>query len=104
MSEINDRLSPNNAPPTTMATIHGIEQPVWVEMAVAIGVRATIVPTDVPIDSEVKQAAKKIPAGRNCSGTMRKVRSTMASTAPIALVEEAKAPARTKIQIISIML
>ena len=69
VSDMNDRLSPNSAPPTTIATIQGIEQPVCVEMAEAMGVRATIVPTEVPIESEVKQAAKKIPAGRNSTGT-----------------------------------
>ena len=57
VSEINDRLSPNNAPPTTIATSHGVLHPVCSAIADAMGVRATIVPTDVPTDIEVKQAA-----------------------------------------------
>ena len=52
------------------------------DIAEAMGVRATIVPTDVPMESDVKQAAMKIPAGRNCSGTTRSVSATVASTAP----------------------
>ena len=103
VSDMNDRLSPKNAPPTTMAVIHGALHPVWSAMAEAMGASATMVPTDVPIDIEVKQAAMNIPAGRNRSGTMRSVSDTVASTAPICLVDAAKAPASTKIQIISMM-
>ena len=103
VSEIKERLSPKSAPPTTMATSHGVGLPVCSAMAEAIGVRATIVPTDVPMDIDVKQAAMKMPAGRNCSGTMRRVSATVASTAPMALVEAAKAPAKTKIHIISMI-
>ena len=103
VSEINERLSPNKAPPTTMATSHAVSHPVCSAMAEAMGVRATIVPTDVPTEMDVKQAARNIPAGRNASGTIFNVRATVASTAPIALVEAAKAPARTKIHIISII-
>ena len=72
--------------------------------AEAMGVSATIVPTDVPTDNDVKHAARNIPAGKNSTGTTRIVSATVASTAPICLVEAAKAPARTKIHIISIML
>ena len=103
VSEINERLSPNSAPPTTIATIHGVLHPVCVAMDEAMGVRATIVPTDVPTDIDVKQAAMNIPAGRKASGTIFSVSATVASTAPIAFVEAANAPARTNIHIISIM-
>ena len=86
-----------------IATIHGVLHPVCVAMDEAMGVRATIVPTDVPTDIDVKQAAMNIPAGRKASGTIFSVSATVASTAPIAFVEAANAPARTNIHIISIM-
>ena len=38
VSEINDRLSPNNAPPTTIATSHGVLHPVCSAIAEAMGV------------------------------------------------------------------
>lgn len=104
VSDMNERLSPKNAPPTTMATIHAVSHPVCAAMAEAMGTRATMVPTDVPIDIEVKHAAMKSPAGRNRAGTIFSVRATVASTAPICLVEAAKAPASTKIHIMSMML
>jgi regulator of protease activity HflC (stomatin/prohibitin superfamily) len=55
-------------------------------------------------ENEVKQAARNTPAGKNSSGIIRRVRATVASTAPIDFVEAAKAPAKTKIHIISIIL
>ena len=70
----------------------------------ATGVRATIVPTEVPIDSEIKQAAMNIPASSKLSGRTAKARFTVASTAPTALAVWAKAPARMKIHTISMML
>ena len=104
VSEMNDRLSPKNAPPTTMATIHSVSHPVWAAIAEAMGTRATMVPTDVPTDMDVKQAAMKRPAGRNFAGTTLSVRATVASTAPICLVDAAKAPASTNIHIMSMIL
>ena len=64
VSEMNERLSPKNAPPTTMATSHAVLQFISLARAVTTGVRATMVPTDVPIDSDMKHAAMNIPAGR----------------------------------------
>lgn len=64
VSEMNDRLSPKNEPPTTMATSHAVSQFICVARAVTTGVNATMVPTDVPIEIEMKQAAMKMPAGR----------------------------------------
>ena len=62
VSEMNERLSPKKAPPTTMAVIRGTGVPVWAAIPVAIGTRATMVPTLVPTAMEMKQAARKIPA------------------------------------------
>ena len=64
VSEMNDRLSPKNAPPTTIATSHAVSQFRCPASAVTTGASATIVPTDVPIESDMKQAAMNIPAGR----------------------------------------
>ena len=59
-----------------------------------------MVPTLVPIDMEMKQAARKSPGSRNFPGRRVSVRLTVASTLPIALAVEAKAPAIMNIQII----
>ena len=101
VSEINDKLSPKNAPPTTMATMKGKATAVLSAIPTATGVRATIVPTEVPIDKDIKQAAKNMPASKRLSGRICSVRFTVASMAPIALADWAKAPAKIKIQIIS---
>ena len=61
---MNERLSPKNAPPTTIATSHAVSQLSFVARAVTTGVSATIVPTDVPMESDMKQAAMNMPAGR----------------------------------------
>ena len=68
-----------------------------------MGVSATMVPTDVPMDREMKQAAMKSPANSICGGRQTRVRLTVAKMLPITFAEFAKAPARTKIQIISII-
>ena len=103
VSDINDRLSPKNAPPTTIATIKGRQDPVCWAMPTATGVSATTVPTDVPIDSEIKQAAINNPGKSILAGMKRSVRLTVASIAPIAPAILAKAPAKTKIHTISMM-
>ena len=71
VSEINERLSPKNEPPTTMATIYGRSIPVFSANPMATGVRATIVPTLVPMESEMKHAAIKIPASSRCQPDIR---------------------------------
>ena len=57
-------------------------------------------PTLVPMDIEMKHAARNSPARISFPGNILKVRLTVASTLPIALALAAKAPAMTKIQII----
>ena len=100
VSEMNERLSPKKAPPTIMAVIIGVESPVWVAMPVAMGTNATIVPTEVPMDIEMKQAARNSPARMSFPGSIMRVRFTVASIEPMALAVDANAPARTKIHII----
>ena len=72
-------------------------------MPTATGVSATTVPTDVPTESDMKQAARKSPGNSMPSGNMRSVRFTVASMAPICLADCAKAPARMNIHTMSIM-
>ena len=103
VSLMNERLSPKNAPPTTIAVMKGMLSPVEWAIPAAIGVRATIVPTLVPIDKEIKQAARNRPARSILSGNTERVRLTVASILPISFAELANAPAKTKIHSISIM-
>ncbi len=63
--------------------------------------RAMIVPTLVPIQSEVRQAARNSPAKANRAGSSTSVRSTIAPAAPICFALAAKAPANRKIHTIS---
>ena len=56
VSEINDKLSPNMAPPITDPTQNGKSKPDALETAAAIGTRSVIVPTDVPMATDTKQA------------------------------------------------
>ena len=76
MSEINDKLSPKKDPPTTTATMNGRAISVFSASPTATGVRATIVPTLVPMDREMKQAAINIPASSRLSGRICRVRLT----------------------------
>ena len=104
VSLMNDRLSPKNDPPTTIATTKGSELLVDMAIPAAIGVSATIVPTLVPMLIEMKQAAKKSPGSSMLSGRTERVRLTVASMLPISFAELAKAPASTNIHNIIIML
>ena len=99
-----DRLSPKKAPPTTAAATTGRVMVVASAMPVAIGIRATIVPTLVPMHMDVRQAAIKSPANAIFAGRIRSVKSTIAPAAPISFAVAAKAPANMKIQTISIRL
>ena len=60
VSEINERLSPKSEPPITKATIMGSSMPVFSARPTATGVSATMVPTLVPTESEMKQAAREL--------------------------------------------
>ena len=103
VSEINERLSPKKDPPTTTAVIRAILISVCWAKPTAMGVSATMVPTLVPIDMDMKHAARKSPANIICEGRRLSVRLTVASMLPIALAELAKAPANRKIHIMSII-
>ena len=64
VSEIKDRLSPKKAPPTTIAVIYGKAIPVLSANPAATGTKATIVPTEVPTEREIKQEAAKRPTNK----------------------------------------
>ena len=103
VSEMKERLSPKNEPPTTTAVIMGTLTPVEWATPAAMGTRATMVPTLVPMESEMKQAARKRPASSMLPGKTLNVRFTVASMLPMVLAELANAPANTNIQSMSIM-
>ena len=103
VSEMNERLSPKKAPPTTIPAMKARFISVLSAMPATTGTNATMVPTEVPMESEMKQAARKMPASSRWSGSRRSVRFTVASMAPISLALWANAPARMKIQIISMI-
>ena len=103
VSEINDRLSPKKAPPTTTPHIIAVLIPVESANPVAIGMSATTVPTLVPIDRETKQAAMNMLAISICGGRNERVILTVLSILPMSLAVVANAPARMKIHIMNIM-
>ena len=104
VSEMNERLSPKKAPPTTTAVSRAAGEPVDCASPAAMGTSATIVPTLVPMDSEMKQVARKSPGRSILSGNSDSIKSTVASTEPMALADWAKAPASMKIHSMSMML
>ena len=103
VSEMKERLSPKNEPPTMTAVISATSVPVSVATPAAMGTKAAIVPTLVPMEIEMKQAARNSHAKSICGGRRESIRFTVASMLPIVFAEWAKAPASTKIQIISII-
>ena len=104
VSEIMDRLSPNMAPQITAATHSGREKPVdWLTPA-AMGARAAMVPTEVPMDSEMKQAIRNMPHTASLAGMKDRNRYTVESAPPAALIVPEKMPASRKIRHIVMML
>ena len=84
VSEIMERLSPNIAPPTTEPRQSPSEIPTLSVSPIAIGARATMVPTEVPMEIEMKHATRKSPQTSRFAGTNASAILTAASTAPIA--------------------
>ena len=70
-----------------MAVIKAMLMSVFAAIPAATGARATMVPTDVPMESEIKQEAKKTPANNKFSGSNQRVKLTVASMAPMALAD-----------------
>ena len=99
VSEMNDRLSPKNEPQSTTATKNAMLLPVVSASSTANGVSATTVPTDVPMLSEMKQAAINMLGMINSEGSTDIVSATVASIDPTPLANAENAPARMKIHI-----
>ena len=83
------------------ATISGTEAPVSRAIPAATGTSATTVPTLVPIESEMKHAATNSPGSSKLEGSTWSAIATVASMLPMALADEAKAPANTYIHSMS---
>ena len=103
VSEIMERLSPNMAPPTTAPRHSPMDTPIFSVSPTAIGASATIVPTDVPMEMEMKQATTNSPQTSRFGGTNASAILTAESTAPIAFAVYANDPARMKIRHIVMM-
>ena len=84
VSEIIDRLSPNIAPETTAPRHRAPAIPVFSLIPTAIGARAAMVPTEVPIAVEIKQPMTNSPATATGGGRMDRPKFTVLSTPPAA--------------------
>ena len=104
VSEMNERLSPNMAPPTTTPTQKGSERPPFCETAQAIGARTEIVPTLVPIAMEIRQAIRKSPGTANLPGMMLRSRLAVLEAPPASEAIPLNAPAIRKINSMITML
>ena len=94
VSEIIERLSPNMAPPAQAPSIMGTLRPLSLARPTAMGTRAVMVPTEVPVAVPRKAAITNTPAVSSCTGMMDRPRFTVASTPPMVLATVEKAPAR----------
>ena len=103
VSEIIERLSPNIAPETTAPVQRATLSPVCSLIPKAIGARAITVPTDVPMDMEIKHPIIKRPITAKLGGRKERPRLTVLFTPPDALTAPEKAPAARKIRHIVIM-
>ena len=82
VSEIKDRLSPNMAPPTTVPMQSGRKRPAFAETCAAIGTSTEIVPTEVPIAIEIRQAMTKRPGTASLSGIIVRSRFAVLAAPP----------------------
>ena len=102
VSDIKDRLSPNIAPPITDPTHSGRLNPDAAETATAIGVISVIVPTDVPMAVDTKQATTKSTATANLAGISDSIKYATLS-ALLLPTTPTKVPATRKISSIVII-
>ena len=104
VSEINERLSPNIAPPTTVPTLMGTESPPLFAAANAMGTRTEMVPTLVPIAMDIRQAITKRPGTANCPGSTESSIFAVLCAPPASLAMPLKAPAMMKMKSMMTML
>ena len=95
VSEIIDRLSPNMAPPTMAPRHSAPASSVLSATPQAMGASAAMVPTDVPIEMEMKHAIRNKPGNTMPVGKMDSAKFTVLSTPPADCTEPVKAPAST---------
>jgi len=98
VSEIMDKLSPNIAPHTMAPIQIGTAIPVFSAIPTPIGAIAVMVPTDVPIDTEIKHPIINNPTTAIDDGIIESPKFTVLSTPPAALIVPEKAPAARKIR------
>ncbi|CAH2211144.1 Uncharacterised protein [Wolbachia endosymbiont wPip_Mol of Culex molestus] len=83
VSDIIERLSPNTAPPTTVAVpISRPKAPFFAKLT-AIGTINTTTPIDVPIAVDIKAEAKNTPGSSNLAGRNLRIKSATVSALPI---------------------
>ena len=102
VSEIIERLSPNIAPETTAPMHNAPAIPVLSLIPTAIGAKAAMVPTEVPIAVEHPIINK--PATATEGGKMESEKFTVLSTPPAACTAPENPPAITKTRHIIITL
>ena len=85
VSEINERLSPNIAPPTTTPLTSATFIPVFEDISIAIGINAATVPIDVPIEKLKRHPIKNNPGNIMLDGSIANPIFTTESTACIPL-------------------
>ena len=73
VSEMKDRLSPNMAPPTTVPTHRAVGKAETCATSTAMGAIRVMVPTEVPMAVDTKQATTNSTATANRAG----IRSSM---------------------------
>ena len=98
VSEMNDKLSPNIAPPTTAPIQSGAAKPVLFAKATAIGVISVIVPTLVPIATETNALTTKRTRTENLAGIIESIKYATLS-ALLLPTTPTKMPAAMKIKI-----
>ena len=86
VSETNDKLSPNIAPPTTIPSAISTGKPRLLASPAPMGESAVIVPIDVPMANEMKQQIRNKPGKIRADGTNCSAMFTVASRAPISIV------------------
>ena len=103
VSEMKDRLSPKKAPPTTTPTYNGRLSPVAVASPAAMGTRATMHPTLVPMAMLTKHVVRNRPGSSMPPGTTDNMRPTVESMQPMLFAAAANAPASTNTHNMSMM-
>ena len=86
VSDTNDKLSPNIAPPTTTPRASSTGKPKLFASPAPMGESAVMVPIEVPMANEIKQQIKNSPGNIMAVGTNCSAIFTVASRAPISIV------------------